>query len=61
MRLARGENLSGIDIISKLEDRETPEEQAQYQEFSKQIIYWQARYPFPYLREIEKWSSETST
>ncbi|AFY50635.1 soluble lytic murein transglycosylase-like protein [Nostoc sp. PCC 7524] len=58
MRLARGENLSGIDIISKLEDRETPQEQAQYQELSQQIIYWQARYPFPYLREIEKWSSE---
>ncbi|MEA5566172.1 transglycosylase SLT domain-containing protein [Anabaena sp. UHCC 0399] len=58
MRLARGENLSGINLISKLEDRETPEEQAQYQEFSKQITYWQARYPFPYLREIEKWSSD---
>ncbi|QLE57847.1 transglycosylase SLT domain-containing protein [Nostoc sp. TCL26-01] len=58
MRLARGENLSGIDIISKLEDRETPEEQAQYQALSQQIIYWQARYPFPYLKEIEKWSTE---
>ncbi|WP_066425877.1 transglycosylase SLT domain-containing protein [Anabaena sp. 4-3] len=58
MRLARGENLSGIGIISKLEDRETPEEQAQYQELSQQITYWQARYPFPYLREIAKWSSE---
>lgn len=58
MRLARGENLSGINFISKLEDRESPEEQAQYQEFSKQIIYWQARYPFPYMQMIEKWSSK---
>ncbi|MBD2343035.1 lytic transglycosylase domain-containing protein [Anabaena subtropica] len=58
IRLARGEYLSGINLISKLEDRETPEEQAEYQAFSKQITYWQARYPFPYLREIEKWSSE---
>ncbi|MGH1396590.1 MAG: transglycosylase SLT domain-containing protein [Trichormus sp.] len=58
MRLARGENLSGINLISKLEDRESPEEQAQYQEFSKQIIYWQARYPFPYMQIIEKWSSQ---
>ncbi|HIK03524.1 MAG TPA: transglycosylase SLT domain-containing protein [Trichormus sp. M33_DOE_039] len=58
MRLARGENLSGINFISKLEDRETPEEQADYQELSKQIIYWQARYPFPYLQTIEKWSSQ---
>jgi soluble lytic murein transglycosylase len=58
MLLARGEYLSGINLISKLEDRETPEEQAQYQALSQQITYWQARYPFPYLREIEKWSSQ---
>lgn len=58
MRLAKGEYLSGINLISKLEDRETPEEQAQYQALSQQITYWQARYPFPYLREIEKWSSD---
>jgi soluble lytic murein transglycosylase len=58
MRLAKGENLIGIDKISKLEDREIPAEQAQYQTLSKQITYWQARYPFPYLREIEKWSTE---
>jgi soluble lytic murein transglycosylase len=58
VRLAKGENLIGIDKISKLEDREIPAEQAQYQTLSKQITYWQARYPFPYLREIEKWSTE---
>ncbi|MBH8578401.1 transglycosylase SLT domain-containing protein [Nostocaceae cyanobacterium CENA369] len=58
VRLAKGENLSGIDIISKLEDREIPQEQAQYQALSKQITYWQARYPFPYLPEIEKWSQQ---
>ncbi|MDZ7959516.1 MAG: transglycosylase SLT domain-containing protein [Aulosira sp. DedQUE10] len=58
MQLARGENKLGIDTISKLEDREIPEEQAQYQTLSKQITYWQARYPFPYLPEIEKWSKE---
>ncbi|QKQ72683.1 transglycosylase SLT domain-containing protein [Nostoc sp. TCL240-02] len=58
MRQARGENLIGIDKISKLEDRETPAELAQYQTLSKQIVYWQARYPFPYLRETEKWSLE---
>jgi soluble lytic murein transglycosylase len=58
MQLARGENKVGIDTISKLEDRENPEEQAEYQTLSKQSIYWQARYPFPYLQEIEKWSKE---
>ncbi|MEA5623642.1 transglycosylase SLT domain-containing protein [Nostoc sp. UHCC 0251] len=58
MHLAKGENLIGIDKISKLEDRETPAELAQYEALSKQITYWQARYPFPYLREIEKWSTD---
>ncbi len=58
MRMARGENLIGIDKISKLEDRETPDELAQYEALSKQITYWQARYPFPYFREIQKWSTD---
>jgi soluble lytic murein transglycosylase len=58
MRLAKGENIIGIDKISKLEDREKPEEQADYEALSKQVIYWQARYPFPYLKEIEYWSQK---
>ncbi|MGI8502973.1 MAG: transglycosylase SLT domain-containing protein [Hassallia sp.] len=58
MQLAQGENKLGIDKISKLEDRETPEEKAQYQALKKQITYWQARYPFPYLNEVEKWSQK---
>jgi soluble lytic murein transglycosylase len=58
MRLARGQNLSGIGLISRLEDRETPEEQAEYQALSRQITYWQARYPFPYQQEIKQWSAE---
>ncbi|BAZ01266.1 lytic transglycosylase [Tolypothrix tenuis PCC 7101] len=58
MQLARGENKLGIDTISKLEDREIPEEKAEYQTLSQQITYWQARYPFPYVQEIEKWSKE---
>lgn len=58
MQLTRGENLLGINTISKLEDRETPEDRAQYQALSKQVTYWQARYPFPYFKEISKWSAE---
>jgi soluble lytic murein transglycosylase len=57
MRLAKGENLSGITKISKLEDRETPAEYEEYTALSKQISYWQARYPFPYFEEIAKWST----
>ena len=58
MRLAVGENLVGIAKISTLEDRETPQEQAQYQTLSQQLAYWQARYPFPFLKEIETWSKQ---
>ncbi len=54
MHLMKGENLIGIAEISTLEDRETPAEKAQYQALSQQLTYWQARYPFPYLKEIEK-------
>jgi soluble lytic murein transglycosylase len=58
LRLAKGDNLIGIDKISKLQDREKPEEKAQYEILSKQTTYWQARYPFPYLQAIEKWSKQ---
>ncbi|ARV61901.1 tail length tape measure protein [Nostocales cyanobacterium HT-58-2] len=58
MRLAKGENIIGIDKIAKLEDRETPEEQAEYHTLSKQVTYWQARYPFPFQKPIEKWSQK---
>ncbi|TWH54116.1 soluble lytic murein transglycosylase [Dulcicalothrix desertica PCC 7102] len=58
MQLARGENLKGIDTVSTLEDRDAPEDLAQYQALKKQLIYWQARYPFPYIDIIEKWSAQ---
>ena len=58
MSLATGENLVGIAKISTLEDRETPQEQAEYQALSQQLTYWQARYPFPFLEEIETWSQK---
>lgn len=58
MNLAKGENLIGINKISTLEDRETPQEQAEYQALSRQLPYWQARYPFPFLQEIEYWSGQ---
>ncbi|MBD2667398.1 lytic transglycosylase catalytic [Richelia sinica FACHB-800] len=58
MRLAKGENLIGINLISRLEDRKTPQEKAEYITLSQQISYWQARYPFPYVKEIEKWSGQ---
>ncbi|MTJ06258.1 transglycosylase SLT domain-containing protein [Anabaena sp. UHCC 0204] len=57
MSFTKGDYLIGIDKISKLEDRKTPTDKAEYQALSQQSIYWQARYPFPYFKEIEKWST----
>ena len=57
MRLVKGDNLIGIAKISQLEDRETPEERAEYAVLSRQITYWQARYPLLYLEPIQKWAS----
>lgn len=58
VKFARGQHLKGISTIAKLEDRKTPEEQAEYQTLSKNIIYWQARYPFPYFNLIKSWSEK---
>lgn len=57
MRLVKGDNLIGIAKISQLEDREIPEERAEYAVLSRQITYWQARYPLLYLEPIQKWAS----
>jgi soluble lytic murein transglycosylase len=56
MQLVKGEYLIGIDKISKLEDRTIPAEKEEYQALSKNITYWQARYPFPYTQDIQQWS-----
>ncbi|OWY66045.1 tail length tape measure protein [cyanobacterium TDX16] len=58
MHLAKGENLIGIHEISTLEDRDIPLEKAEYQNLSKQLGYWQARYPFPYLPLIQAWAQQ---
>jgi soluble lytic murein transglycosylase len=58
MYLVRGENLMGINEISTLEDRYLPTEKAEYQDLSKQLGYWQARYPFPYFPLIQTWAQQ---
>ncbi|MBD2021288.1 transglycosylase SLT domain-containing protein [Leptolyngbya sp. FACHB-36] len=58
MRLGVGDYLDGIFMVSFLKERETPEEQSQYRDLKKQIPYWQALYPFPFLESIETWSQE---
>jgi soluble lytic murein transglycosylase len=56
MQLSVGDYLQGIAKISKLEDRETPQEQAEYQALKQQLAYWHALYPFPFVEVIEQQS-----
>jgi soluble lytic murein transglycosylase len=56
LRLGIGDYLEGISRISSLEDRDTPEEQAEYQALQQQLTYWQALYPLPFEDAIESQS-----
>ncbi|NET58935.1 MAG: transglycosylase SLT domain-containing protein, partial [Symploca sp. SIO2E6] len=47
-----GEHLQGISQISKLEDRETPEEQAEYLALCQKLTYWHGLYPLPFAEAI---------
>jgi soluble lytic murein transglycosylase len=58
MRLAVGDNLEGLFMVSHLRQREVPEERAQYLTLRQQPAYWQALYPFPFLESIITWSEK---
>ncbi len=58
LRLGVGDYLDGIFMVSHLSEREDPREQSEYQELKNQLPYWQALYPFPFLKPIETWSQE---
>jgi soluble lytic murein transglycosylase len=58
LRLAVGDNLDGIYMLSSLADREIPAEQQQYQALKSQRDYWQGLYPFPFVTEIAKWAQQ---
>ncbi|MCZ0899433.1 transglycosylase SLT domain-containing protein, partial [Microcoleus sp. HI-ES] len=58
MRVAVGDNLDGLWMVSSLRQREKPDDRTEYLALRQQPIYWQALYPFPYLETIVKWSQE---
>ncbi len=58
LRMGAGDYLEGIAQIAKLEDRDTPEEKAQYQSLKRQPAYWEALYPFAFRELINTWSNE---
>lgn len=58
LRLAVGDHREGIARISTLENRETPQEQAEYQTLQQQLTYWQALYPFPFRQVIKTYAEK---
>ncbi len=58
MRLAIGDNLDGLFMLSSLTWRATPEEALSAADVKQQTAYWQALYPFPYFAAIQSWSDQ---
>ncbi|NEP02212.1 MAG: transglycosylase SLT domain-containing protein [Symploca sp. SIO2E9] len=58
IRLAIGDHLKGINQIWSLKRREEPQEQEQWQALRRESAYWQALFPFPFLKEIAYWSEQ---
>ncbi|HBB34160.1 MAG TPA: tail length tape measure protein [Cyanobacteria bacterium UBA8803] len=58
LRIAGGDYLKGISTIASLEDRENPQEKAEYEKLRQQPAYWHALYPLPFREAIETYSEE---
>lgn len=58
LRVAVGDNLDGIWMLTSLSKREKPEEIVEYKALKEKPTYWQTLYPFPYLETIVKWSNK---
>lgn len=56
--LDQNRNIEAINQIWRLKERETPEEQTQWQALRETPEYWQALFPFPYYDLILKWSQD---
>lgn len=58
MRFGVGDHLEGIFQIWSLNQREAPEEKAQWQALRSSPAYWHALFPFPYKDAITNWSGQ---
>ncbi len=58
LRIAVGDYLDGMFMMSFLNQRERPEEQAQFKTLKQQAAYWYTLYPFPFLDPIQTWSQQ---
>jgi soluble lytic murein transglycosylase len=57
-KLSLNQNLEGINLIWRLRERDTPEEQKQWKALRESDEYWHALFPFPYYDTILQWSKE---
>lgn len=58
LRVGIGDNLDGIFMVSSLDWRDDPDEQATHDELQQHPAYWQTLYPFPYANLIAQWSTQ---
>ncbi|CDM96940.1 MULTISPECIES: transglycosylase SLT domain-containing protein [Limnospira] len=58
MRIAVGDNLDGLWMISSLSRRNDPEEHQEYLALKQKPGYWESLYPFPFLETIVSWSNK---
>ncbi|MDR9403381.1 MAG: transglycosylase SLT domain-containing protein [Halothece sp. Uz-M2-17] len=58
LRLTQEKYLKGIGQISSLQYREQPDEISRWRSLRETSMYWQALFPFPYHKNILKWSQE---
>jgi soluble lytic murein transglycosylase len=58
LKLAKNQNLNGINRISDLRNREDPQDQTEWQALRQTPEYWQALFPFPYQDQISTWSEK---
>ncbi|MGF1459846.1 MAG: transglycosylase SLT domain-containing protein [Leptolyngbyaceae cyanobacterium] len=58
LRVGVGDTLDGIFMVSSLDWRDDPDEQAAHEQLQQHSAYWQTLYPFPYSDLIAYWSAE---
>ena len=58
LRSANGDYLEGISTIASIEDRETPQEKAEYDKLQKTPTFWYALYPIPFMDAIANYSKQ---
>jgi soluble lytic murein transglycosylase len=60
LRVGVGDTLDGMYMVSSLEWRDNPADQAKHRLLRQHPAYWKTLYPFPFAQDIAQWSAERS-